>query len=182
MHRPELAEFLKVWKTIRNEMLKINSKDESVSRPKCDYDELDPEVIQKMLECEAWSYIQDTDKKWWNFPLFTWGEPTGPALKLAPRTVEILKKIGGIHFAGFSLLEPDGVISPHFDDVACPGSIGELTYHLGLVCPTGCYFLQEGRIIEEDDGKLFNFICHKKHAAINLSAKRRVILYMTFTK
>ncbi|BAT22685.1 hypothetical protein [Yellowstone lake phycodnavirus 3] len=183
MHRPELQLLIDNWEIIRDEMKSIKAVYPDVRRPKADYDDLDRAVYSRMIECEGWSVIEDTDDKWWNFPLFTYSGPTRPARKLTPRTVEILEKIQGVYFSGFSILLSNGVIAPHSDDPANKDDpAGYLTYHLGLDCPPHCCLIQGERAFIEEDGKLFNFPCDQTHSAINMSDKTRVILYITFTK
>ena len=182
MHRPELNSLVKNWKPISEEMSKIQTICHDVSRPKAaDYDTIPRDVYEKVIQSEGWTGIDDTEKNWWNFPLFTYGEPTPAALKIAPYTVSLLKEIGHVHFAGFSLLLSGGVLSGHTDKPAGKGKAGELTYHLGLSCPDDCYLIQGEKAHKEEDGKLFSFKCTKRHLAINLSGSTRVILYVTFT-
>lgn len=182
MHRPELQSLVEYWKIIRDETLKIEKTFHDVSRPKCDFDDLSPETVSKLVETEGWTFIEGTDAKWWNFPLYAWGKPTKPAKKLAPQTIRILKKIGGVEHAGFSVLLPRGIITPHHDAPVCDSPIGQLTYHLGLACPDHCYLIQNDVAHKECDGKLFSFTCNATHSAVNLSDKTRVILFATFTK
>lgn len=153
----------------------------NIRRPKSDYDLLDKQIFRNVVECEGWSVIDGTDDKWWNFPLFVYGEPTLPALKLAPQTIEILQKIGGVYFCGFSILLPEGFISPHIDEPTCKDEIGRWTYHLGLDCPDHCYLIQGTTAHKEENGKLFKFICNETHSAVNMSNKTRGIMYITFT-
>lgn len=183
MHRPELQLLIDNWEVIRDEMRSIKAVYPDVRRPKADYDDLDPAVYKRMIECEGWSVIDGTDDKWWNFPLVTYSKPTWPAKKLTPKTTEILEKVGGIYFSGFSILLPGGVITPHCDEPATKDNpAGYLTYHLGLDCPRFCYLIQGDRAIMEEDGKLFNFKCDQIHSAISMADKVRVILYLTFTQ
>lgn len=183
MHRPELQLLVDNWQVIRDEMHTIKSVHPDVRRPKSDYDDLDKSIYKRMIECEGWSVIEDTDDKWWNFPLFTYKDPTRPARKLAPKTVDILEKVGCVYFCGFSILLPGGVIAPHYDEPATKHNpAGYKTYHLGLDCPDHCHLIQGGRAILEQNGKLFEFTCNETHSAINMSDKTRVILYITFTR
>lgn len=183
MHRPELQKLVDNWKDISEEMSNIKEVCRDVSRPKAaDYDTIPREVYDKVIRAEGWTAIDDTDENWWNFPLFTYGEATPAAVKVAPYTVKLLKEIEGVHFAGFSMLLSGGVLEGHTDKPACKKAVGKLTYHLGLSCPDDCYLIQGERAFKEEDGKLFWFKCDKRHLAVNLSVSSRVILYMTFTK
>ena len=169
------------WEVMALEMRSIRNIFPDIRRPKSDYDVLDKQIFKAVTNCEGWSVIDDTDDKWWNFPLFVYGNPTKPALKLAPRTVEILQKLGGVYFCGFSALLPEGFIAPHKDEPTCKDEIGRWTYHLGLDCPDHCYLFQGDTAYKEENGKLIKFICNQSHSAVNMSDERRGILYATFT-
>ena len=182
MHRPELKLFVENWKNICQEMSEIETVCDDVYRPKAsDYDTIPRDVLEKVINSEGWTGIEDTNDLWWNFPLFTYGNPTPAALKITPYTVGVLKEIGHVYFAGFSLLLPGGFLTPHTDKPACEDKVGELTYHLGLDCPEDCYLIQGEKAYKEQNGKLFSFKCTKRHLAVNLSDSNRVILYVTFT-
>ena len=183
MHRPELQKLVDNWKKVSDEMSSIQTLCRDVTRPKAaDYDTIPRDVYEKVIRAEGWTAIDDTEENWWNFPLFTYGEATPAAVKVAPYTVDLLNEIGGVHFAGFSLLLAGGVLSGHTDKPTCKKPVGKLTYHLGLSCPDDCYLIQGDKANKEEDGKLFSFKCDKRHLAVNLSNSTRVILYMTFTK
>ena len=183
MHRPELQSIPDGWETMRDEMKSIKAVYTDIRRYKtADYDDLNKHLYDAVVACEGWSGVFDMDDKWWNFPLFTYGEPTKPARKLAPKTIEILEKVGGVSFAAFSLLLPMGILVPHWDKPASDLPAGSLTYHLGLDCPEFCYLIQGDKAISEQNGKFFNFTCSEIHSAVNLSDQVRVIMYMTFTQ
>ena len=180
-HRPELKILQENWKTMREEAAAITEFFPDVTRPKGPLDAHPPELIIRMLECEGWSKIEDTDGKWWNFPLIAFKYSTDAARKKAPKTVELLEKVGGSLFCGFSMLLPNGIIAPHTDPVLCEeGPIAARTYHLGLDCPEHCYLIHGQRVYEEKDGKLIVFDKTQKHSAVNMSDRPRVILYATF--
>lgn len=174
------SELTKNWQVFAHEMKSIRGVFPNVSRPKSDYELLDKKIFNNVIECEGWSLIEETDAKWWNFPLFVYGKPTRPALKLTAKTVEILHKIGGVYFCGFSILLPGGIISPHKDAPLCSEDVCRWTYHLGLDCPDHCYLFQGDVAYKEENGKLFKFIGNLNHSAVNMSGERRGILYATF--
>lgn len=182
-HRPELQLLPDNWEIIRDEMKSIKAVFPEVRRFRtADYDDLHRHLYDAVVTCEGWSGVYDMDDKWLNFPLFTYGAPTKPAQKLAPKTIELLEKVGGVSFAAFSLLMPQGILVPHLDKPASEDPAGSRTYHLGLDCPEYCYLIQGDKAISEENGKFFSFTCNETHSAVNLSEQIRVIMYMTFTK
>jgi len=95
---------------------------------------------------------------------------------LCPCTTRLLKGLGGIRIAGFSLLEPGAGIDPHTDSTGL--LTNSLSYHLGLVTPPGCTLNINGRIVKQGEGKAFCFDSNRLHSASNSSDKPRIILYM----
>jgi hypothetical protein len=183
MHRPELQKLVDNCKKISEEMASIQQICRDVSRPKtADWDTLDRDLYKKIIAADGWHCVDGTEETWWNFPVITYGECTPAAAKLAPYTADLLIEIGGVHFAGFSLLLSGGFLTPHTDKPACKKPVGKLTYHLGLSCPDDCYLIQGEKAHKEEDGKLFSFKCDKRHLAVNLSGSTRVVMYITFTK
>lgn len=183
MHRPELQKLIDNWKKISDEMSSIQTVCRDVSRPKtADWDSLPRELYERLIRTEGWHYVEGTDDAWWNFPVITYGECTPSASKLAPFTADVLNEVGGVHFAGFSLLLSGGFLTPHTDKPTCSKPVGKLTYHLGLSCPEDCYLIQGEKAHKEEDGKLFSFRCDKRHLAVNLSTSTRVVMYITFKK
>ena len=183
MHRPELQLLPDNWILISDEMKSIKEVHPTIKRYRtADYNELHKDLYEAVIAYEGWSGVFDSDDKWWNFPLFTFGEPTKPACKMTPKTVELLTKVGGVSFAAFSLLSPLGIVTPHVDIPASDLPAGNLTYHLGLNCPEHCYIIQGDKATSEENGKFFSFPCNETHSAVNLSDKIRIIMYVTFLK
>lgn len=168
------------WQVVRAEINNVKMFQHETGRPKADWVDLDPAVYDTIVNCDGWSYIEDTDKKWWNFPILVDGEPTEPALKCAPRTIELLKGLHDAYICGFSLLLGRGVITPHVDNPNSDGPNGSVTCHLGLVCPDWNYLIQHDHLLKEEDGKLVSFNHTQPHSAVNLSDAPRIILYMSF--
>lgn len=167
------------WRVVRDEIRNVKEF-RDVCRPKAAWGELEPEVYNAIVNCDGWSYIDGTNKKWWNFPIFVDGKPTEPALNYTPKTIELLKEIPDVYICGYSLLLGQGIISPHFDDPNSSNQNGTLTFHLGLNCPQWNYLVQNGQLYSEEDGKIVSFNHTLPHAAVNLSFEPRVILYMSF--
>ena len=165
------------WEIMRDEALNIKNFFPNVSRPKGPLDSHSYEKVLKMLQCKGWSMIEDTDNKWWNFPLVINGQSSDVAKELTPRTIKILENFE-ILFCGFSLLLPRGIITPHQDS----GLTVQKTYHLGLQCPKHSYLIHNGILYEEENGKLLRFDATIEHSAVNMSDEPRIILYLLFKK
>jgi aspartyl/asparaginyl beta-hydroxylase (cupin superfamily) len=168
------------WEVIRDEIKNVKTFHHEIGRPKSHWVDLDPETYDMIARSDGWTYIGDTDKKWWNFPIIVDGQATEAALEKTPRTVELLREIPDAYICGYSLLLGQGIISPHFDKPNSDGPNGSVTCHLGLVCPEGNYLIQPNRVQKEEDGKLVSFNHTVTHTAVNLSFAPRVILYMSF--
>jgi aspartyl/asparaginyl beta-hydroxylase (cupin superfamily) len=179
-HRPEINLLAENWEIIASEMKSIKTSFPDVKRPRMSLKFLKDDIVDEMANCEGWSRIDGCDGKWWNFPLVSSTKTTGPAKKITPKTVEILEKIGGVYFSGFSAILPHGFIDPHTDTPSCTDDIGVMTYHVGLDCPDHCYLIQGDIAHKEENGKLFSFNCTMKHSAVNMSNSVRVILFVTF--
>jgi hypothetical protein len=185
MHRKELQLLVDNWETIKEEMTQITNFHNDVMRPFTGaWGDLPIDIFDSIVDADGWSGVENSEKKWWNFPLFIYDGPTENALKMTPKTVDIIRRVGGVHFCGFSLLFGKAIIPPHFDSPAClDNPIGEITYHLGLICPEETCFLIHGKKATlEADGKLISFNCTKTHSAVNMSDSVRVVLYLTFKK
>jgi aspartyl/asparaginyl beta-hydroxylase (cupin superfamily) len=169
------------WQIMWDEAKKIQRFYPDVVRPRKPFHENSQEFINKILKCKGWTRVESVENKWWNFPLMVKGKPTHVGCELAPKTIEILKKIEGPFNCGFSLLLPKGFIEPHVDPKKDGGSSTDKTCHLGLRCPPHCYLIQGKNAYEEKDGKFLEFDATKTHSAVNMSDEPRVILYVTFS-
>jgi aspartyl/asparaginyl beta-hydroxylase (cupin superfamily) len=168
------------WQVVRAEIKNVRAFQHETGRPKADWVDLDPDVYNTIVNCDGWSYIEDTDKKWWNFPIIVDGKPTERAIDYTPQTIELLKDVPGVYICGYSLLFGRGIITPHVDNPNSHDPNGSLTCHLGLVCPDWNYLIQHDRLLKEEDGKLVSFNHTHPHSAVNLSESPRVVLYMSF--
>jgi len=170
------------WQLIREEVQNVKVFHD-ICRPKAAWSELaelDPEVYSEIINCDGWSYIDGTNKKWWNFPILIDGKPTKSSMKHTPNTIELLSHLPDAYIYGYSLLLGQGIISPHSDDPNSTGPNGSITCHLGLMCPPWNYLVQDNQLFSEEDGKIVSFNHTLPHAAVNLSFFPRVILYMSF--
>jgi hypothetical protein len=118
-------------------------------------------------------FLKDT---WISWPLIWEGNTVlGNCLK-CPKTFGLLSQIEGIYVAGFSLMKGGVKIQEHSDIV---GANYNLTYHLGLKCPDGCYLHHQTLgDVKEEDGKHIVMNARYPHWAENTSQEDRVILYI----
>ena len=96
------------------------------------------------------------------------------AMKLCPRTTELLQSIGSIKAAMFAELPPGSKLVRHRDPYA-----GSYRYHLGLDTPNdpGCYINVDGQNYYWRDGEGVMFDETFIHYAENKTDKNRIILF-----
>lgn len=119
------------------------------------------------------------NKNWNNWGLVFDGNQLGKNAEMCPRTSKLLASIPGIQVAGFSVLKPDSVITPHTDSTGI--KYNSLTYHLGLDIPhNGNNKLHvSGNSMKQQNGKAFLFDATHSHHTYNTSKTHdRAILYM----
>ncbi|MGH8115538.1 MAG: aspartyl/asparaginyl beta-hydroxylase domain-containing protein, partial [Rhodanobacteraceae bacterium] len=100
--------------------------------------------------------------------------PNTPALKLCPRTIEILKASPHIKAAAFTQLPPGSALGKHRDPFA-----GSLRYHLGLITPNDdrCWIRVDGNPYSWRDGEDVVFDETYIHWAANETNQDRIILF-----
>lgn len=134
-------------------------------------------VLKFVIENENKYWIPAWTEKWSNYGLVI-NDNIVPGItsSMCPKTTQILKSIGGINIAGFSLVHKDCIIYPHTDSTG--PSFGSLTYHL---CLTGESKLTVNNIeVLQTPGKVIIFNPEYVHHLKNHSGKDRIILYMDF--
>ncbi|MDP9840611.1 aspartyl/asparaginyl beta-hydroxylase (cupin superfamily) [Neorhizobium huautlense] len=113
------------------------------------------------------------DKRWSVFMLTCFGRTPDAAPALAPKTLELVRRIPGVYQAMFSILEPGKNVAAHVGP-----SRAYLRYHLGLIVPSE----KPPRIRLKDHyytwkpGESVLFDDSWNHEVINDSAHMRVIL------
>ena len=140
-------------------------------------------LLSKLNNNKEWIFSWDVNNKMFNFPLIYNDIVIGIADILCPTTINLLKKIGGIRIAGFSLLLPGASLNPH-----CDGT-GPTYNSMALnMCLTGdkssLYIRNKDNIYEKyihTNGKLVIFNSEIEHYANNNGDINRVILYIDFS-
>ena len=114
-------------------------------------------------------------KSGWKRCYLKWyGDSHPSAMKLCPRTTELLQSIGSVKAAMFAELPPGSKLVRHRDPYA-----GSYRYHLGLDTPNdpGCYISVDGENYYWRDGEPVMFDETYIHYAENATQKNRIILF-----
>ncbi|MBM3104594.1 lipid A hydroxylase LpxO [Pseudomonas sp. P66] len=111
---------------------------------------------------------------WKRFYLKWYGESHPSAMKLCPRTTELLQSIGTVKAAMFATLPPGSKLVRHRDPYA-----GSYRYHLGLDTPNddACYICVDGENYSWRDGEGVVFDETYIHYASNQTEHNRIILF-----
>jgi beta-hydroxylase len=111
---------------------------------------------------------------WKRFYLKWYGDSHPSAMKLCPRTTELVQSIGSIKAAMFAELPPGSKLVRHRDPYA-----GSYRYHLGLETPNdaGCYINVDGENYHWRDGEAVMFDETYIHYAENATEQNRIILF-----
>ncbi|CAG8870598.1 hypothetical protein PS627_04063 [Pseudomonas fluorescens] len=111
---------------------------------------------------------------WKRFYLKWYGESHPSAMKLCPRTTELLQGIGTVKAAMFATLPPGAKLVRHRDPYA-----GSYRFHLGLDTPNddGCYIDVDGQKYSWRDGEGVIFDETYIHYAANTTDHNRIILF-----
>ena len=111
---------------------------------------------------------------WKRFYLKWYGETHPSAMKLCPRTTELLQGIGTVKAAMFATLPPGSKLVRHRDPYA-----GSYRYHLGLDTPNdeACYICVDGENYHWRDGEAVMFDETYIHYAANHTERNRIILF-----
>lgn len=110
---------------------------------------------------------------WSKFYLKWYGTNHNSAVRLCPKTTELLAPLKSINGAMFSLLPAGSQLTRHLDPVAC-----SLRYHLGLSTPNSpeCFINVDGQSKHWRDGEHFLFDETYIHFARNETDTDRLIL------
>ena len=111
---------------------------------------------------------------WKRFYLKWYGDSHPSALRLCPRTTQLLRDIPSISGAMFAVLPPGAVLNPHRDPYA-----GSMRYHLGLVTPNDdrCFIQVDNEVYSWRDGQGVVFDETFIHTAENNTDIERLILF-----
>jgi aspartyl/asparaginyl beta-hydroxylase (cupin superfamily) len=113
---------------------------------------------------------------WDIFGLFFNGQKlAGQAM--CPVTSALINEIPGLYLAGFSIMRPGCLITPHtgFTDTVW-------RTHLGLICPEGAWIVVGEERFGWEEGKLLVFDDCIPHYAANQTDADRVVLIVDFRK
>jgi aspartyl/asparaginyl beta-hydroxylase (cupin superfamily) len=177
-----LKELKNHWKVIREELDELPDtfiSDEPRPTGAWEGSELLREIVTKYSLGEfGWLKAEQNTipGDWISWPIIWEGKPVfGNCLK-CPKTHGLLSQIEGIHIAAFTLMKGGVQLKKHTDPV---GTNYNLTYHLGLKCPEGCYLHHQTLgDVKEEDGKHIVMNARYSHWAENTSQEDRVILYI----
>jgi beta-hydroxylase len=111
---------------------------------------------------------------WKRFYLKWYGDAHPSALRLCPKTTELLRGIPSVSGAMFAVLPPGAKLNPHRDPYA-----GSLRYHLGLVTPNDdrCFIQVDDEFYSWRDGEGVVFDETFIHTAENRTDVERLILF-----
>lgn len=111
---------------------------------------------------------------WKRFYLKWYGDSHPSAMKLCPKTTELLAGIGSVKAAMFAELPPGSRLVRHRDPYA-----GSMRYHLGLSTPNdpACFIEVDGERYAWKDGEAVVFDETYIHYAENTTGANRIILF-----
>ncbi|TAN08531.1 MAG: lipid A hydroxylase LpxO [Rhodanobacteraceae bacterium] len=156
---PELENLRSHWQTIRDEAVAL-AHDSQIKAS----DQYNDAGFQSFFRT-GWKRFY---LKWYD------DAPHPSALRLCPRTVEILKASPHIKAAAFTELPPGSKLGKHRDPFA-----GSLRYHLGLITPNDdrCWINVDGTPYSWRDGEGVVFDETYVHWAANETGHDRIILF-----
>jgi ornithine lipid ester-linked acyl 2-hydroxylase len=134
------------------------------------------EYLAVSKETSEWPETYLHNGKWDIFGIYFAGRRL-EGEKLCPLTSELVHRVPGLFIAGFSILRPGCIITPH---VGYTDAVWRS--HLGLICPEGAWIevgevrhgWKEGEVVVFDDTIL--------HNAANEANTDRVVLILDFLK
>ena len=138
--------------------------------------------LLKELEINKnWVAGWDETNIWYNFPLMVNNNILGDAEKLCPFTINLLKDIGNINIAGFSLILPNSQLPIHTDNTGPNFNSMALNMKLvGGIC--NLYVKKNNKFISHRHitGKPVIFNSELEHYADNQGSTNRILLYIDF--
>lgn len=158
----ELKEIQDNWQTIKQEAMALHQDDQfdSINKPgSAAYYDVGFRTFYKY--------------GWRKFYLTWYGYNHKSALRLCPKTVDILSRVKSINGAMFSILPPRSQLTRHLDPFAC-----SLRYHLGLATPNSddCFISVDENTYSWRDGEALMFDETYLHYVRNDTDQHRLIL------
>ncbi len=156
---PELQILQEQWETIRDEAIQLNNENEIKAS-----DKLDDIGFNSFFKTG-----------WKRFYLKWYGSDLKSAMRLCPKTFELLSSIDSVKGAMFASLPPGARLVKHRDPYA-----GSLRYHLGLLTPNDndCFIDVDGEKYSWRDGEAVMFDETFIHYAENKTDKERIVLFL----
>ncbi|WXL24228.1 lipid A hydroxylase LpxO [Ectopseudomonas mendocina] len=155
---PELTVLQENWETIREEGRAL----------------LAAGAIKKSDQYDDVGFNSFFKSGWKRFYLKWYGDNHPSAMKLCPRTTELVQGIGSVKAAMFAELPPGSKLVRHRDPYA-----GSYRYHLGLDTPNSpdCFIDVDGERYHWRDGEAVVFDETYIHYAENATQENRIILF-----
>jgi len=135
------------------------------------------ELFEKLQSNTNW--IKGWDEAWFNFPLIFNDTVMGKADWLCPKTVALLKSVGGINIAGFSILLPKSTLSLHTDTTG--PTTNSIAFNMKLSGSNSKLYVKNGEGFARHahrHGEAVLFNSEIEHYATNDGPTNRVILYV----
>lgn len=135
------------------------------------------ELFEKLQSNTNW--IKGWDEAWFNFPLIFNDTAIGKADLLCPKTIALLKSVGGINIAGFSILLPKSILNLHKDTTG--PTTNSIAFNMKLAGSNSKLYITSDQGFTSHthrDGEAVLFNSEIEHYATNEGPTNRVILYV----
>jgi aspartyl/asparaginyl beta-hydroxylase (cupin superfamily) len=140
------------------------------------------ELLNQLLNNSTWVASWTPDNIWYNFPLMANNKVIGEAEKICPTTIGLLKTLGNINIAGFSLLIPNSSLPVHNDETG--PTYNSMALNMKLVGGVANLYVKDKNKFASHrhmTGKVVIFNSECDHYADNKGTTDRVILYIDFS-
>jgi len=124
--------------------------------------------------CQGWQ----GDHVWYNFPLIYNDQVIDKSSEICPETIKLLQQIPGKQIVGYSLLLPNGSLSPHRDPTG--KRFGSMAGNMLLTENDSANLIVNDQVYKHSQGKMVIFDSTDLHSADNNDQSIRVILYIDF--
>jgi len=179
---PKLKLLENNWEIIKNEIPELDKNKVTISRSQDTWNnQKGLEFVESLKDNKDWVKSWDGNDSWFTFPLIYKDSPVGKAEELCPQTVKLLKQLGGIRIAAYSLLTPNSILPIHHDDTG--PTFGSMSMNL-LLDGTFCslYIKHDDKFVEHKHklGECVIFNSEVDHYADNRDFFNRTILFVDF--
>lgn len=182
---PKLKILLDGWEIIRSEALNVPKHYINVNRVNKEHKEVSEEILSKIKLTKkngwvlGWNNRGLPNKKWTQYGIMLDDEET--PYSETPKTIELLKKIGGIKVAALNALEGESILGTHTHPEIETENLAQM--HICLDAEDRqSYLCVDGEFFEYKTGNYVIFNGSRPHFAINAGKQERLILYMEFKK